>query len=150
VLEITVWKEPELSRSVVVRPEGTINLSLVGDVRVVGLTPQRLMELITEKLKPFIRLPKVTVTVLEIGAKQPSDPRKWLPPKRPRQLPPLWPFCCHRESGSAKTLRQDVTSAGKRERFSLLRPNILCPEGVKIERWPNPPGFSLLAAANRT
>jgi hypothetical protein len=99
VLAITVLKESDLSRSVVVRPEGTISLPLVGDVRVVGLTPQRLMELITEQLKPFISLPQVIVTVQEIGAKKPSDPRKWrmLPPERPSfekpvPPPPLWPF----------------------------------------------------------
>ena len=94
VLAITVWKEPEISRSVLVGPDGTISLPLVGVVRVVGLAPQQLMELVTEKLKTFINLPEVTVTVQAIGAKQPSDPRKWLrvPAERPIQLPALWPF----------------------------------------------------------
>jgi polysaccharide biosynthesis/export protein len=90
VLVITVWKERELSGSVVVRPDGKITLPLIDDIRVVGLTPQELQELITEKLKPFISLPQVTVTV------QPSDPRKrrMAPPGRPlpELLPPLWPF----------------------------------------------------------
>ena len=90
-LVITVWKERELSGSVVVRPDGKITLPLIDDIRVVGLTPQELQELITEKLKPFISLPQVTVTV------QPSDPRKLrtVPPVRRRELqppPPLWPF----------------------------------------------------------
>jgi hypothetical protein len=91
VLTITVWKERELSGSVVVRPDGAITLPLIDDVRVVGLTPQELVVLIAEKLKPFVNLPQVTV---DIEAKQPPDPRKWrmLPPERPRQLPPLWPF----------------------------------------------------------
>jgi hypothetical protein len=97
-LTITVWKEPELSGSVVVRPDGKITLPLVDDVRVVGLTPQELVELITEKLKPFVSLPQVTVAVRGIEAKPPSDPRKWrmLPPRPPRfellPPPPLWPF----------------------------------------------------------
>jgi protein involved in polysaccharide export with SLBB domain len=95
-LAITVWKERELSGSVVVRPEGTITLPLVGEVRVVGLTSQELAELITEKLKSFVSSPQVTVTVQGIGVEQPADPRKlrMLPPERPRHelLPSLWPF----------------------------------------------------------
>jgi len=96
VLAITVWKERELSGSVVVRPDGKITLPLVDEVRVVGLTSQELAELITEKLKPFVNQPQVTVTVQGIGVEQPSDhPRKLrMPPPEPRHelLPPLWPF----------------------------------------------------------
>jgi hypothetical protein len=95
VLTITVWKERELSGSVVVRLEGTITLPLVNDVRVVGLTPQELEELMTEKLKPFLNQPQVTVTVQGIRVEQPSDhPRKLRmpPPERREPLPPLWPF----------------------------------------------------------
>jgi polysaccharide biosynthesis/export protein len=95
-LTITVSKEPELSGSVVVRPDGAITLPLLGEVRVVGLTPQELGELMTEKLKPFVNLPQVTVTVQGIGVEQPSDhPRKLrMPPpeRRHELLPPLWPF----------------------------------------------------------
>jgi polysaccharide export outer membrane protein len=94
-LTITVSKEPELSGSVIVRPEGTITSPLLGEVRVVGLTSQELAELITEKLKPFLSVPQVTVTVQGIGVEQPSDhPRKLRmpPPERREPLPPLWPF----------------------------------------------------------
>lgn len=98
-LTITVWKEPELSGSVVVRPDGKITLPLLDDVRVVGLTPQELVELITEQLKPFVNLPQVTVAVRGIGETQPSDPGKWRmpPPGRPPfekllRPPSLWPF----------------------------------------------------------
>jgi hypothetical protein len=63
----------------------------VDDVRVVGLTPQELVELIAEKLKPFVSVPKVTVAVPGIRKKQPPDPRK--SPFEPlRPPPPLWPF----------------------------------------------------------
>ena len=57
------------------------------DVRVVGLTPQELVELIAENLKPFGSVPKVTVAVPGITKKQPPDPRKspfeLLRPRRP-------------------------------------------------------------------
>jgi len=94
VLTIMVSKEPELSGSVVVRPDGAITWPLVNDVRVVGLTSQELAELITEKLKSFVRSPQVTVTVQGIGVEQPADPRKLRmpPPERRELLPPLWPF----------------------------------------------------------
>jgi hypothetical protein len=96
VLVITVWKERELSGSVVVRPDGKITLPLIDDIRVVGLTPQELQELLTEKLKPFVTIPQVTVAVQGIEVKPPSDPRKLrtVPPGRPlpELLPPLWPF----------------------------------------------------------
>jgi polysaccharide export outer membrane protein len=94
VLTITVWKERELSGSIVVRPDGKITLPLVNDVRVVGLTSQELVELMTEKLKAFISLPQVTVTVQGIGVEEPSDhPRKLrIPPPRTATAPMA--VCC--------------------------------------------------------
>jgi polysaccharide export outer membrane protein len=86
VLTIMVWKEPELSGSVVVRPDGAISLPLVNDVRVVGLTPHEVQELLTEKLKPFITAAQVTVK-----ANPPSD-HLLKPRNLPDLLPPLWPF----------------------------------------------------------
>lgn len=65
-LHITVWKEPELSQTVVVRPDGNISLPLVKDVAVAGLSPSAVEQLLTERLKAFITTPQVTVTVQEI------------------------------------------------------------------------------------
>jgi polysaccharide export outer membrane protein len=63
-LMITVWKEPEMSGSVIVRSDGMITLPLLNDIRVVGLKPTPdLQQLLTEKLKPFVSDPQVTVTV---------------------------------------------------------------------------------------
>jgi polysaccharide export outer membrane protein len=63
-LMITVWKEPEMSGSVVVRSDGMITLPLLNDIRVLGLKPTPdLQQLLTEKLKPFVSDPQVTVTV---------------------------------------------------------------------------------------
>ena len=69
VLAITVWKEPELSGVVVVRPDGIITVPLVNEVKVVGLTPEQLQALLTEKLKPFVNVPQVTVTVRQINSR---------------------------------------------------------------------------------
>jgi polysaccharide export outer membrane protein len=67
VLSISVWKEPDLSlKEVVVRPYGKISLPLVNDIQANGLTPRRLQDEITGKLKEFIASPTVTVTVLRV------------------------------------------------------------------------------------
>src|SRR6185295_13453817 len=47
VLDINVWKEPDLSRAVPVRPDGKISLPLLNDVQAAGLTPSQLAAQIT-------------------------------------------------------------------------------------------------------
>ena len=69
-LQISVWKEPELSMPVAVRPDGVITLPLVNDIRVVGLTTKDLQELLTEKLKPYVNDPQVTVILREIKSRK--------------------------------------------------------------------------------
>lgn len=70
VLNINVWKEPDLTTAVVVRPDGKITLPMVNDVYVVGLTTPELQELLTEKLKPFVNVPQVTVSPREINSRK--------------------------------------------------------------------------------
>ena len=69
-LMISVWREPELSLSVVVRPDGMITLPLLSDVHVVGLKPTELQQLLTEKLKPFVSEPQVTVIAQGIRSRK--------------------------------------------------------------------------------
>ena len=66
VLEITVWKQIELSGRVPVRPDGKISIALVGEVEAAGLTPPKLADVITEKLKTYVTKPQVNVTVQEV------------------------------------------------------------------------------------
>jgi polysaccharide export outer membrane protein len=63
VLAINVWKEPDISRSVPVRPDGKISLPLVGDLPASGLTTGKLRDNIAEKLKEYISNPEVIVIV---------------------------------------------------------------------------------------
>ncbi len=63
LLVINVWKEPELSRTVPVRPDGKISLPLVEDIQATGLTPIQLARAIETKLKRFITKPATTVIV---------------------------------------------------------------------------------------
>ncbi len=69
-LMISVWKEPELSMTVVVRPDGMITLPLVNDVHVLGMKPTELQLMLTDKLKPFISEPQVTVIVQGIRSRR--------------------------------------------------------------------------------
>lgn len=70
VLDVSVWKEPELSRQVPVRPDGKISLPLLNDVQAAGLTPTQLATQITTNLNKFMTSPQVTVIVLEINSQR--------------------------------------------------------------------------------
>jgi len=69
-LVITVWKEKDISGGAVVRPDGKITVPLVGEIKVVGMTPVQLQTLLAEKLKPFVTVPQVTVAVAEIRSRK--------------------------------------------------------------------------------
>lgn len=64
VLEIVVWKNPELSKQVVVRRDGMISVPLIGDVQAEGLTPTELTEVLSQSLSDYISTPDVTVMVV--------------------------------------------------------------------------------------
>ena len=68
VLEITVWRNVDLSRSVSVRPDGRISLPLVGDVVAVGRTPVQLAEAISTKLKEYKENPQVSIMVQQVNS----------------------------------------------------------------------------------
>lgn len=71
-LMISVWKEPELSNQVVVRPDGKITLPLINEISVVGLRTDELQDLLTQKFKPFVNTPQVTVIVRSIRSRKVS------------------------------------------------------------------------------
>jgi polysaccharide biosynthesis/export protein len=70
VLLISVWKESELTNTVPVRPDGSISLPLLNDVKAAGLTPAQLSADITAKLKKFVADPRVTVVVKEVNSQR--------------------------------------------------------------------------------
>jgi polysaccharide export outer membrane protein len=63
LLNIFVWRNPEVSGSFVVRPDGMITTALVEDIKVSGKTPTQLARSIEEILATYLRDPIVTVTV---------------------------------------------------------------------------------------
>jgi polysaccharide biosynthesis/export protein len=69
VLEVLVWKNPDLSRVVTVRPDGHISLPLIGEFEAAGLTPVQLKEQITEQVGTYYKdVPEVTVIVQQANS----------------------------------------------------------------------------------
>jgi len=70
VLDISVWKEPDLSRTVPVRPDGNISLPLLNDLHATGLTPSQLAAKVTKGLAKFVTNPQVTIIVTQINSQR--------------------------------------------------------------------------------
>jgi polysaccharide biosynthesis/export protein len=70
VLLVSVWKEPDLTMTLPVRPDGNISLPLLNDVTAAGLSPTQLAASISEKLKKYVADPRVTVIVTQINSQK--------------------------------------------------------------------------------
>jgi polysaccharide export outer membrane protein len=70
VIIVTVLKEPTLSSSLLVRPDGMISMPLLGDIMASGKTPLQLADEIAAKLKKFIQDPNVTVILSQMNSKK--------------------------------------------------------------------------------
>jgi len=68
VLDITVWKNADLSKTVQVRPDGRISLPLIGDVVAVSRTSSQLTEEISTRLKAYMENPTVSIVVKEVNS----------------------------------------------------------------------------------
>lgn len=69
-LQVRVWREREVSGSVIVRPDGKITLPLIGDVMASGRTPEQLKKVITEKLSAYLTRPEVMISVTAVRSKK--------------------------------------------------------------------------------
>ena len=68
VIEVIVWKEPDVSRVVLVRPDGKISLPLIGDIKAEGLSPKALAEELKRAFSEYIEAPEVSVIVKEVNS----------------------------------------------------------------------------------
>lgn len=68
VLVVTVWRNQELSKDVIVRPDGKISLPLIGDITAAGLTAQELSKQVADRLAEYMSTPTVSVQVKEINS----------------------------------------------------------------------------------
>ena len=124
VLDIDVWKEAELTRSVPVRPDGKISLPLLNDVQAAGLTPTQLSEEITTDLKKFITDPQVTVIVTQINSQRVYILGEMTRPGAYPLLPGM-------------TVLQALSSAGGFTPFANMKKiYVLRNEGGKQEKFP--------------
>ncbi len=67
ILEISVWKEPDLQRQVLVRPDGAFSFPLVGQVDARGRTVMELNNVVSERLSKYIADAVVTISVQQIN-----------------------------------------------------------------------------------
>jgi polysaccharide export outer membrane protein len=70
VLDISVWKNPELSVTVPVRPDGRISVPLLGDIQAAGMTPLALKQTLTDGFKEYVTAPGVSVVLKEINSRK--------------------------------------------------------------------------------
>jgi polysaccharide export outer membrane protein len=70
VLQIRVWREPELSGPISVRPDGKISMPLLGETQAAGLSPESLAAAIGNGLTKFMTHPEVTVGVTQVNSKR--------------------------------------------------------------------------------
>jgi polysaccharide export outer membrane protein len=68
VLSIYVWKEPDMSKTIPVRPDGMISLPLVGEIKAAGHTPVQLQDVLATAMKKYVSDPQVTVVVEKISS----------------------------------------------------------------------------------
>jgi polysaccharide export outer membrane protein len=108
ILEITVWKQTELSGRVPVRPDGKISMPLIGEVEAAGLTPPKLADVITEKLKTYVTKPQVNVMVQEVKSQFVNIVGEVGKPGRYELTQPM-------------TILDAITSAGGPSQFAKLK-----------------------------
>ncbi len=70
ILFVRVWREPDFTGAVPVRPDGKITIPLVGDLQASGLTPDRLTDQLKEALSEFINKPDITVQIAQVNSKK--------------------------------------------------------------------------------
>ena len=70
VIEISVWKSPELGVTVPVRPDGRISVPLLGDLQAAGMTPLTLKGRLKDGFQEFVTAPEVSVVIKEINSRK--------------------------------------------------------------------------------
>ena len=116
VLDISVWKNEELSRTVPVRPDGKVSLPLVNDIQAAGLTPSRLRQELTRRLSEYVPSPEVAVIVREVHSAKVSVVGAVRTPGRYEVRSPATVL-------ELIALAQGFTDFASRERIVVLRQN---------------------------
>jgi polysaccharide biosynthesis/export protein len=70
MIAVRVWREPELSGSYMIRPDGKISMSLVNEIQAAGLTPEQLGDAIKLGLSKYINRPEVSIAVTQVNSRK--------------------------------------------------------------------------------
>ena len=116
VLDISVWKNPELSRKVPVRPDGKVSLPLVNDIQAAGLTPSQLRDELAKRLEEYVPSAEVSVIVQEVQSLKVAVVGAVKTPGRFMLKSPATVLECI-------ALAQGLTEFANRERIVVLRQN---------------------------
>jgi polysaccharide biosynthesis/export protein len=125
LIECFVYKEPELTTTTVVRPDGMISLPLIGEIRATGMTASELQVEITSKLLEFMADPVVSIIVKEINSPKISvfgEVRK----------PDVFPIKQRMTVLNAIALAGGFTEFAKRDRVIVLRIGSSGQERIKL------------------
>jgi hypothetical protein len=83
VIEISVWKEPDLTKQVAIRPDGKISYPFIGEVQAAGKTVKQLREEISKRLEKYVTDAQVTALCFTQQNRHPAPRRQY------RKVPPL-------------------------------------------------------------
>src|SRR4029077_2575781 len=114
VLDISVWKNPELSRTVPVRPDGKVSLPLVNDIKAAGWSRGDMRDQVTERLTEFVPAPEVSVIVREVHSRKVAVVGAVKTPGRYELKSPMTVL-------EAIALAQGFTDFAARDRIVVLR-----------------------------
>lgn len=116
VLDISVWKNPELSRKVPVRPDGRVSLPLINDIQAAGLTPSELREQLAKRLAEYVPSAEVSVIVSDVQSLKVAVVGAVKTPGRFMLKSPATVLECI-------ALAQGLTEFAARDRIVVLRQN---------------------------
>jgi len=120
VLYLQVWREPDFSRQLVVRPDGKITLPLVKEMQAAGKTPDALSQEIAKALSEYIKSPEVSVTVLQVNSKKYFITGEV---NRPGSFPLAVPT----------TVLEALTNAGGFREFANLKKIVILRKGQRLK-----------------
>jgi len=125
VLEVSVWKSPDLSTTVMVRPDGKISIPLIGEIKVAGRSPKEVSTEIEKRLKKYMKEPIVSIIIKEVNSKAIYITGEVNKPGR-------YPLRSDLTLVQAITLAGGFTQWANRDKIVIIRKSPLNPEGIRF------------------
>lgn len=125
ILDVSVWKSPDLSTTVIVRPDGKISLPLIGEIKAAGRSPKELKVEVEKKLKQYVQEPIVSVIVREVNSKV-------IYVTGEVNRPGKYPLKSETTVVQAITLAGGFTQWANKDKIVIIRKSPLNPEGIRF------------------